>query len=328
MPGTKATQTSSNLQVCNRCQPGGELRRIGQAEKFAGTHARGSGASPAKLFVMIGDTEARLANIRLHPIKSLDPISVPQARVGPSGGLEHDRAWALYTVDNRWVNGKRTPAVLRIRAAFTADLSRVTLSAPSDSRQVPVRDFAFPSDTEDAAKWFSVYFGCKILVRHSLNGFPDDAIANGPTIVSTATLRALCGWFPEIDIEEMRRRFRTTLEIDAVDGAPGSRDRMPPFWEDRLFGPAKTYAVRFRIAEVNFEGSNPCARCGVPPCDSHTGADMTGFQKRFSGLRRDTLPAWATAEHFDHFYRLAVNTRVARSESGKMLRVGDPIVLL
>ncbi|HXY06864.1 MAG TPA: MOSC N-terminal beta barrel domain-containing protein [Terriglobales bacterium] len=288
----------------------------------------GTDASPAKLSVMTGATEACLANIRLHPIKSLDPISVPEARVGPSGGLEHDRAWALYTVDNRWVNGKRTPLVLRIRAAFAPDLSRVTLSAPNDSRRIPVRDFAFPDGTENAAEWFSVYFEQKILVRHSRNGFPDDAIANGPTIVSTATLRALCDWFPEIDIEEARRRFRTTLEIEAVDGPPGSSYRMPPFWEDRLFGPAKTYAVRFRIADVNFEGSNPCARCSVPSRDSYTGMDINGFQRRFSDLRRDTLPAWATQAHFDHFYRLAVNTRVARSESGKKLRVGDPIVLL
>jgi len=277
---------------------------------------------------MTAGSEARLANIRLHPIKSLDPISVPEARVGPSGGLEHDRAWALYTLDNRWVNGKRTPAILRIRAAFAPDLSRVTLSAPSDSRQISARDFAFPDDTEDAAEWFSVYFEQKILVRHSRNGFPDDAIANGPTIVSTATLRALCDWFPEIDIEEARRRFRTTLEIDAVDGTSGSRDRMPPFWEDRLFGPPKTYAVGFRIAEVNFEGSNPCARCSVPPRDSYTGVDITGFQKRFSDLRRDTLPVWATQEHFDHFYRLAVNTRVALAEAGKILRVGDPLYLI
>ena len=299
-----------------------------QAKKFADTHTRGNDTSPARLSVMTAAIEARLANIRLHPIKSLDPISVAEARVGPSGGLEHDRAWALYTIDNRWVNGKRTAAILRIRAAFASDLSRVTLSAPSDSRQIPARDFAFPDDTEDAAEWFGVYFEQKILVRHSRNGFPDDAIANGPTIVSTATLRALCDWFPEIDIEEARRRFRTTLEIDAVDGTSGSRDRMPPFWEDHLSGPARTYAVRFRIAEVNFEGSNPCARCSVPPRDSYTGVDIIGFQKRFSDLRQDTLPVWATQEHFDHFYRLAVNTRVGPSESGKILRVGDPIVLL
>jgi uncharacterized protein YcbX len=156
-------------------------------------------------------------------------------------------------------------------------------------------------------------------VRHSRNGFPDDAIANGPTIISTATLRTICEWFPELTLCEVRRRFRTTLEIDAE--AEG--ETLPSFWEDRLFGPANTYAVRFRIGEVNFEGSNPCARCSVPPRDSYTGRDIAGFQKRFSDLRRDTLPAWATAAHFDHFYRLAVNTCVALSESGKTMRVGD-----
>src|SRR5262249_25084107 len=31
-----------------------------------------------------------------HPIKSLDAIEVSEARIGPNGGLEHDRAWALY----------------------------------------------------------------------------------------------------------------------------------------------------------------------------------------------------------------------------------------
>ncbi len=263
------------------------------------------------------DIQPRLAGIRLHPIKSLDPISVTEARIGPAGGLEHDREWALYTVDNRWVNGKRSAAVFPIRAAFAPDLSSVKLSVPGDRRNIPAREFAFPQDAESAAEWFSVYFDQQIIVRHSKNGFPDDPIANGPTIISTASLQTVCDWFPEISLEESRRRFRTTLEIDDV----------PAFWEDQLFGPEKTYAVRFRVGEVNFEGSNPCARCSVPPRDSYTGADIIGFQKRFSDLRRDQFPSWAAIEHFDHFYRLAANTRVALSESGKMLRVGDPIAL-
>jgi uncharacterized protein YcbX len=261
----------------------------------------------------------RLANIRLHPIKSLDPVYVTEARVGPAGGLELDRAWALYTLDNRWVNGKRTAAIFPIRANFAGDLKSVTLSVPGDSRQVPAREFAFPGDHEGAAEWFSVYFEQRIIVRHSANGFPDDPDANGPTIISTASLKQVCDWFAgaSIDLDEARRRFRTTLEIDNA----------PAFWEDRLFGPPKTYAPRFRIGEVEFEGSNPCARCNVPPRDSYTAANDAGFQKRFTELRRESLPSWATLERFDHFYRLATNTRVALSQAGKTLRVGDPLVL-
>jgi len=116
---------------------------------------------------------------------------------------------------------------------------------------------------------------------------------------------------------DVRLRFRTTLEIDDV----------PAFWEDQLFGEEERSAVRFRIGEVNFEGSNPCARCAVPPRNPHTGGDITGFQKRFSELRRANLPPWSPKGRFDHFYRLATNTRVAPSESGKILRVGDPVLL-
>ncbi len=261
--------------------------------------------------------QPRLANIRLHPIKSLDPVYVGESRVGPAGGLELDRAWALYTPDNRWVNGKRTAAIFPIRANFAGDLRSVTLSVPGDSRQIPAREFSFHDDADGAAEWFSVYFEQRIIVRHSSNGFPDDADANGPTIISTATLRTVCDWFADagLDLEEARRRFRTTLEIDGV----------PAFWEDRLFGPPKTYAPRFRIGEVEFEGSNPCARCNVPPRDSHTAAVNPGFQRRFTELRRDSLPSWATPERFDHFYRLAVNTRVALSQAGKTIRVGDAL---
>jgi uncharacterized protein YcbX len=252
----------------------------------------------------------------LHPIKSLDPLELSAARIGPNGGLELDRAWALYSVDGRWVNGKRTAAINLVRAAFAPDVSSVQLSVPGDRRQIPARDFAFPGDTESAAEWFSVYFEQQIVIRYAREGFPDDALASGPTIISTATLQSICEWFPGMTLDEARRRFRTTLEIDGV----------PAFWEDQLFGEDERSIVRFRIGEVAFEGSNPCARCPVPSRDSYTGTASASFQKQFADLRRKHLPSWAPAERFDHFYRLATNTRVASTESGKLLTVGDPLL--
>jgi uncharacterized protein YcbX len=259
----------------------------------------------------------RLALIQLHPIKSLDPIQVKEARFGQGGGLEYDRAWALYSVDGQWVNGKRTAAIHLIRATFAPDLSTVTLSVPGDRRGIPTSTFAFPADTAGAADWLSAYFEQQINIRYSLEGFPDDSNANGPTIVSAASLDTVSTWFPGLTAGDVRLRFRTTLEIDGV----------PAFWEDQLFGEEARRAVRFRIGEVNFEGSNPCARCAVPPRNPHTGGDFTGFQKRFSELRRANLPPWSPKERFDHFYRLATNTCVAPSESGKILRVGDLVLL-
>jgi len=118
-------------------------------------------------------------------------------------------------------------------------------------------------------------------------------------------------------MNETRERFRTTLEIDGV----------PTFWEDQLFGEKENYPIRFKIGDVAFEGSNPCARCPVPPRNPRTGEDLVGFQKKFSEMRRNSLPPSSPATRFDHFYRLASNTRVPATEQGKFLRVGDALVL-
>jgi uncharacterized protein len=258
-----------------------------------------------------------LTNIRLHPIKSLDPISVTECRIGPSGGLTLDRAWALYSVDGRWVNAKRTPAIHLIRATYSLDLRSVTLSVPGDRRHIPARSFDFPAGHQDAAEWFSVFFEQQILVRYSPDGFPDDTIAHGPTIVSTASLQSVCERFPDLSLDDARCRFRASLEITGV----------PAFWEDHLFGEDERSVVRFRIGEVAFEGSNPCARCPVPARDPFTAVTLDGLQKYFTQLRESTLPPWSPRVRFDHFYRLATNTRVPTSESGKLLRVADPLLL-
>ena len=268
-------------------------------------------------FVNLPNASPRLANIRLHPIKALDPVSVREARIGPGGGLKFDRAWALYSVDGQWVNGKRTAAVHLIRAAYASDVSSVTLSVPGDRRKIPTKTFAFPGETAVASQWFSDYFEQPITVRHSPEGFPDDSVAYGPTIVSTASLQAVCDLFSGMELDEARQRFRTTLEIDGV----------PAFWEDQLFAEEERSVVRFRIGEVNFEGSNPCARCPVPPRDPRTGEIIPGFQKTFSDYRRSHIPAWTPEARFDHYYRLATNTRVASSEAGKLLRAGDALLL-
>jgi uncharacterized protein len=272
-----------------------------------------------------------LARIDLHPIKSLDSISVAESRIGPFGGLEHDRAWSLFSTDGRTVNGKRTAATHLIRAAYAPDLTSVTLSVPAgrftisgagpgmapsvSMMAIPAATFPFPQGHDFAAGWFSEYFQQQIAVRYSPGGYPDDTEANGPTIVSTASLAAVCDWFPEIPLAEARRRFRTSLELDGV----------PAFWEDQLFGKDKETIVRFRIGEVEFEGSNPCKRCPVPPRNSLTGEDLIGFQQRFMAGRRANLPAWSHAARFDHYYRFTTNTRVAVAESGKTLRVGDAL---
>jgi uncharacterized protein YcbX len=258
----------------------------------------------------------RLAQIRLHPIKSLDSVVVTESRIGRAGGLEFDRVWALYSADGQWVNGKTTAVTHQIRAVFSPTLDSVTLS--SEVPGITPHKIAFPSGAAVASEWFSAFFKEKIEVRYNAGGFPDDAVRNGPMLISTATLKTVCEWFPQIDLEEARRRFRTPLEIDGV----------PPFWEDRLFNESELKPVAFRIADVKFEGMNPCPRCIVPVRDSRNGTEIPGFEKRFSTLRRSHRPSWMrTPDRIKHFYHLGINTCVGPAEVGKTLRVGDAVAL-
>jgi uncharacterized protein YcbX len=259
----------------------------------------------------------RLARIQIHPIKSLDPVEVSAATIGSAGSLQFDRAWAIYSLDGRLINATRVPALHLIRATYGPNFASVTLAIPNDRRNITNATFAFPADTTPAAEWFSKFLGYPVIVRHDPAGIPDDLIANGPTVISTASLKAVCEWFPGITLAEARLRFRATLELDGV----------PPFWEDRLFGAELRSVVRFHIGEVAFEGSYPCIRCPIPARDPHTGADTIGFQKRFAQQRRVHLPAWSHADRFEHFYCLATNTRIPSTESGKHLRVGDTLLL-
>jgi uncharacterized protein YcbX len=234
-----------------------------------------------------------LARILVYPIKSLDAVEVASANVLPSGALRNDRRWALADADDRFVNGKRSPLVHRIRSRFDLEHERVDLSCGDETGS-----FHLSEDREDLERWLSDRLAMAVrLVENRETGFPDDLDAPGPTIISTATLAVVSAWFPGLTVDEVRRRFRANLEIDGVE----------LFWEDRLYG-REGEPVRFRIGDVAFLGTNPCQRCVVPTRDSQTGDALPDFQKLFASQRESTLPVWAERSRFNHFYRLAVNT--------------------
>ena len=66
----------------------------------------------------------------------------------------------------------------------------------------------------------------------------------------------------------------------------------------------------------------------VPTRDAISGVTTAQFQKTFVVKRKAEFPTWAPASRFNHFYRLAVNTRIAPSEAGKRLRVGNEMETL
>lgn len=255
----------------------------------------------------------RLSRIFIHPIKSLDAVAVSSAKISSGGSLEQDRAYAIFDAAGKVVNGKRTDRVHALRSAWSDDFREVLLWPEGESAASAMR--FVPTEPEPVNRWLSEFFGFAVTLRHNAqNGFPDDLAAFGPTIVGEASLREVQRWFPELTLESVRRRFRSNLELDGD----------VPFWEDRLFG-APGELKPFQLGSVQLLGHNPCQRCVVPTRDPESGAAVDDFQKIFMQRRRETLPAWATRERFNHFYRFAINTSVPPTEAGKNLTVGDAV---
>jgi len=218
-----------------------------------------------------------LARIIVYPIKSLDGVAVDRATVLPSGALQYDREYAIADQQGKFINGKRSPKVHLLRSQFDLATKTVSLKVAGTAS---VDTFHLDGDRAQLEGWLSDYFSTPVrLQQNSLAGFPDDTNASGPTIISTATLKAVAAWFPGGGYEEMSARWRTNLEIADVR----------PFWEDQLFA-HEGDLVEFQIGEVHFLGINPCQRCIVPTRHPLTGEVYPHFQKIFVVQRQATLP--------------------------------------
>jgi len=290
-----------------------------------------------------------LDRITIYPVKSLDGVDVAAARVLPSGGLEHDRRWQLTDMDGRVLNAKRTPLFHAIRAEFDLGEGNVVhLSVDPlalEARAIPGIDRAaalgpdsFPLVPGPAGPcdWFAEAFSQPVLLVERVDGgFPDDRDAAGPTLVSTATLEAVAGWF-RFSVDECRRRFRENLEIGGCEAfwedalaSPARPLLQPPLGELDAGLPADPYADppppeprSFMIGDVRFQATNVCRRCVVPTRDSRTGTVTEQSREVFEAWRRRTLPADVDASSWSHLYRLAVNTR---SEVAGAVHVGAGI---
>ena len=254
----------------------------------------------------------RIDRIALFPVKSLDGVPVEAARLVENGGLDGDRRYAIFDEDGEYVNGKRTPAVHRLRADYDDTLSRVALRTDDDEEWAA---FHLDDDRDALEGWLSDYFGRSVTVRRrDEGGFPDDTDNAGPTVISTGTVEEIASWFPGVSVESMRRRLRASVEVAGVTA----------FWEDRLCRPDDR-AVTFDAGDVRLLGTNLCRRCVVPSRDPDTGEEYEGFRRTFLERREATRPPWADPGLFDTFYRAMVNTVVPESEWGKTLRVGDEL---
>jgi hypothetical protein len=253
---------------------------------------------------------ATLAGCRIYPIKSLDGTDLDRAALTETGSLAGDREYALYA-DGKPLNGKRTASVHRIDASYPDPPHVVVLETAEDRQQFDLR-----TQRDAFEQWCVSYFDRDVAVKRRETGFLDRPEA-GPSVVSTATLETVAGWFDDVSVDGLRRRLRANVEVDGV----------PAFWEDRFVGDGPG---AFTIGDVRFEGVEACVRCVVPERDPDTGDRDPMFRERFCDRREQTLPPWLAADDLDSLYSLTLIARVDadRPERCDPLTTGDSVTVV
>lgn len=252
-----------------------------------------------------------ISKITIYPLKSFDGIDLEYSHILPSGALENDRRLALLDDSGNYFNAKRYPEIHQFECQFHKDWFSMVMSLPSQSK---MEFFDLRTDGARLVSWVSQF--CTKVTAFEKNteaGLPDDRNANGPTLISHATLELVASWFDGMTIHDIRRRLRPNIEIEGV----------PAFWEDQLF--AST--IPFSIASVQLVGSNPCQRCVVPTRCPDSGSVLNEFSDTVRRKRKELIPEWSDPSRFDHYYKLATNTKLAQGSNGGSISLGDELIL-
>ncbi|WP_276272839.1 MOSC domain-containing protein [Haloarcula litorea] len=256
---------------------------------------------------------AHVERLTVYPVKALDGVDRERARVLPGGTLAHDREFALFDADGDVVNGKRTARVHDVETDYDPGERTLRAAAPDHGTE----QFALGTEAgrTAAAEWFGEVFDAEVELRRDTDLGYVDRREMGPSVVSTATVAELAGWFEELTVDGARRRLRANVEVGGV----------PAFWEDRFVGED---APAFEAGGVRIEGVTPCGRCVVPERDPDTGDPTPEFRQRFLERREATFPEWADAEAFDHYFTLMLIARVPERDRGATLAVGDEVTVV
>lgn len=253
-----------------------------------------------------------LTKIRIYPIKSLDPVELEHAEVGVRA-LRHDREFAILAEDGRFINGKRTGSVNQLKAEY--DLEKYQVRFSNRSAPEAGHSFHLLEDTEKIEAYLSDFFQLKVHFLHNLQGrLMDIPDVSGITILSAESLQFLSTHMGVSEMEDLRLRFRATLEISGVT----------PFWEERLALEDES-GVEFQVGGVRLIGVSLRARCNVPPRNPLTGETDKSFVKNMIQARAANIPTWSYLSRLENPYHLSVNCFVPDSETGKYLHIGDEV---
>lgn len=259
-------------------------------------------------------SKAKVSNIRVYPIKALDPIELTESEVALYS-LKHDREFAILADDGRFVNSKRTGRVNQLQARFNMANYQIKLGLRGSDQ---LENFELRAENPTLDQYLSDFFDLKVKLVQNLEGsLMDMPRVAAVTILSNASLLSLQNDLGDYTLEDLRLRFRANIELEGVEA----------YWEEQLFAEEKT-GIRFKLGETEMIGLSPRARCNVPPRDPWTGETDKLFVKNMMDSRAKTLSPDSLLHHYKNLYYLSINTHIAENQKGKLLKLGDELEIL
>ena len=211
--------------------------------------------------------EGRVARISIAPVKALHVVNPAEVELGPHG-VAGDRRFWLVDADDRLVNDKRFPQLLRVRVEWDEPTRALALEFPDRRR---VEGVVEPGDPVEAmlygethasrsvpGPWqeaLSDYVGEPLTFLWSESGAVDRGVGGGAvTVVSRGSLERL-GEEAGAEAPVDGRRFRMLFEIEGVE----------PHAEDEWIG------SRVAIGEAIVAPVGDVGRCVVTTKNPDTG---------------------------------------------------------
>jgi uncharacterized protein YcbX len=256
-----------------------------------------------------------LSRITIYPVKSLDCVTLQKSEISQGGCLLHDREYAMIDEDGNFINGKTNPLVHTLRSMFDFENESISFCRLEETIWT---QFHLQNERSAIEAYLTDYFRKKTMLLQNKEGrFMDIPDISGVTTITTSSLIEIGTWFNNMDLDETRKRFRVTIELEGV----------PAFWEDHLFS-KEGKGIEFRVGDVTMFGMSPRARCVVPTRNPETGEVIHGFPKLFARHRASTLPEWSNLKEYGHYYYLTVNCFIPPSEIGKTIESGNEIIFI
>lgn len=223
-------------------------------------------------------SELVITSLFIYPIKSLAGISLKHSQV-ESRGLKFDRRWMLVDENNQFITQREHPKMAMLQPEITESSIIVShrkqniapiiisLSAPNSvPEMVTIWDDTCPAKevSKEANDWFSKVLNmvCRLMYMH------DTSIrqADQRYAVNETDKVSFADGYPVLMVSE-----ESMNQLNQKMGLDYSIERFRPNIVFKGGNPHQEDTIRkVQIAEVEFYGVKPCARCVLTTIDPQT----------------------------------------------------------